>query len=383
MSFLREIAAGREEPVFLLASALDPVQEILVVANDLTRSFLAALTPIAKQAGASVVPVSVPQGVPGDLWMQDSVETGCDVSCVGEELRWEPAVLAGLRSKHQGVNAAPLDAHLRDHFRGRGFHVHELGEPRCTPDWIDWYGNLEVSPPVTAADGRAFPVGRAMVGRQRGLTMHSGVLEFLERQGVQVPPLFVDTSWLQIGHVDEVVSFVPSRESPGFRALVPDPRRAVEILERLVLGRHERTLVFEGHSDGTTVTGLLDEVGKSEETRAIVASLEETRGVLCRELGLREEHLIGLPVLFRAGAAVIPNCVNGLICNGHAILPSPCGPVVEGEDAFAAVVRRELEAHGVVVHFLDVWDFFHCCGGEIHCGTNTVRVPRGAGGLAA
>jgi len=221
------------------------------------------------------------------------------------------------------------------------------------------------------------------VGRQHGLTMHSGVLGFLERQGVQVPPVFIDTSWLQIGHVDEVISFIPSRESPGFRVLVPDPRRAVEILERLALAGHGRTPVFEGHSDETTVAGLLEEVGKSEETRAIVASLDETRGVLCRELGLHEEHLIGLPVLFRGGAAVIPNCVNGLICNGHAILPAPCGPVVEGQDAFAAVIGGELEAHGVVVHFLDVWDSFHSRGGEIHCGTNTVRVPCAAGGLAA
>ena len=86
----------------------------------------------------------------------------------------------------------------------------DAAESRAGTRWIDWYGNLEVSPPVKARNGREFPFGRILTGVQKGLGMHPDVLAFLEAQRLQSPPLIVDTSWLAIGHVDEVVSFVPA-----------------------------------------------------------------------------------------------------------------------------------------------------------------------------
>jgi hypothetical protein len=34
---------------------------------------------------------------------------------------------------------------------------------------------------------------------------------------------------------------------------------------------------------------------------------------------------------------------------------------------------RALEALGLTVHFIDNWDPYHVCAGEVHCGTNAVR----------
>ena len=54
------------------------------------------------------------------------------------------------------------------------------GVPRENTRWIDWYGNLEATPPFTDRQGRRFPFGRLIVGKQL-LTMHPDVMKFLER----------------------------------------------------------------------------------------------------------------------------------------------------------------------------------------------------------
>ena len=91
--------------------------------------------------------------------------------------------------------------------------------------WIDWYGNLEVTPPFTDRHGRRFPYGRMITGKQAELSMHRGVMKFIEAQAMQRPLIIVDVSWLMIGHVDEVVSFVPAKTRQGSRSSCPAPRQ--------------------------------------------------------------------------------------------------------------------------------------------------------------
>lgn len=96
------------------------------------------------------------------------------------------------------------------------------------------------------------------------------------------------------------------------------------------------------------------------------------------DLGLDDDDFIELPVLFHNGAAVIPNGVNGLICNGLAIVPDPLGPQTPTGDPIAQAIRRPLEALGMAVEFVDVWEAFHEHAGEIHCGTAAIRRLRDA-----
>jgi len=132
-------------------------------------------------------------------------------------------------------------------------------------------------------------------------------------------------------------------------------------------------LAFAGHEGQMTTEALLEEIALSEENLQIQRILDETKQLLCEGLGVDESSFVELPVLFREGMAVIPNSINSLIVNGHAIVPDPEGPLVDGEDAFARVIRTALSACGIQVHFVDVWDTYHWLGGEIHCGTNTLR----------
>jgi protein-arginine deiminase len=284
------------------------------------------------------------------------------------------AILPGIRAKHEGsVKCGSLDHAIRDYFQRQGAIVADVAEPRAGKDWIDWFGNLEVSPPVIARNGQSFPLGRVLTGRQGLRSMHPNIMAFLEAQRVQWPPLVVDTSWLEIGHVDEVVNFVPAAAAPGFRVLFPSVRLARGILEAAIQRDFGKLAVFADHQYETTVQELLEGVALSEENQRIQEILLEIKAQVREGLGIQDAHFVELPALFRNGEAVIPNLVNSLVVGQHLFASHPLGPVVAGEDVFAEVMTRSLGVLGLQVHFVDVWDYYHLNLGEIHCGTNAVR----------
>jgi protein-arginine deiminase len=358
---------------FLLASALDHVEEVLVIGSARTSGFVEVLQRLLPQAGAGLQVIRFEGETESDVWAQDTAEIGRICVPAAEGAQQAIAVLTGIRAKYTGFNTEPLDRNIREHFRDVGAVIVDAAQPRAETRWIDWYGNLEVSPPVKSRDGREFPFGRILVGVQGGLGMHPDVLAFLEAQCLQWPPLTIDTSWLLVGHVDEVVSFVPAPDRRGFRVLLPSTSLAKAILGELASRGLAGEAVFAGHPGETTVAELLEKVAMSEENTRIQNILYETRACLREGLGVDDDDFIEIPVLFRDGVAVIPNCVNGLICNGHAVLPDPLGPQVDGDDAFAASIRTVLTNLGVKVHFVDVWESYHTRLGEIHCGTNAIR----------
>jgi protein-arginine deiminase len=357
---------------FLLASSLDTVEEVLVIETALTAPFVEALADVVPRAGARVRPLAFPDGTPNDVWAQDTMEVGraCAPDSAGG-VRQGIAMLSGLRARHEGIATTPLDKNARQFFLSGNCLVADTADPRPKTRWIDWFGNLEVSPPCVASDGRRFPHGRILYGSQDGLAMHPDTVAFLEHQGAQGPAVEVDVSWLTIGHVDEVVNFVPG--SNGFRVLIPGVAEARTLLRSLAEAGHSRAVAFAGTESETTLDCLLALAG-SPENRAIEAALAETRAQLQRELGVQEEAFLPLPALFKDGLSVIPNPVNCLVCNGHVILPDPRGPRVRGVDPFQHAISEPLEAEGLTVHFVDVWEPYHVRSGEVHCATNAIRL---------
>lgn len=203
--------------------------------------------------------------------------------------------------------------------------------------------------------------------------MHPGVMAFLEAQGLQVPALTLDVSWLTIGHIDEMVQFVPAPEAPGFRILIPGPARARRLLESLVLQGHGNAKLFQGRKAETTARRFLEEIAQSQEQSRIEQSLNETRVQLREGLGATDEQILELPILFKNGLAAFPNPINGLMCNGHYFAPDPECLRIEGEDPFQKAIRETLEPLGVKTHFISVWEPYHIRNGELHCGTNAIR----------
>ncbi|GAB4468391.1 MAG: hypothetical protein OHK0029_40750 [Armatimonadaceae bacterium] len=364
--------SGVVAPV-LLASALDPVESVWVVRNRLTRKFteeLAAL--VAKTEGAPTVRYVEHSDSSSDIWMQDTVEFAVSSYPEGSTgSRQIITPLTGLRSKHDmGLNCAPLDARVREMVTRElpAAVPVDVGEPLPGRRWIDWYGNLEVSPPV-----RGFPLGRILTGEQKGLRIHPDLITFLEQQTVQGPPLFLDVSWLTIGHVDELINFVPAPDRKGFRALLPSPALALRLLEEAIRTGHGDSRIFSGRKSEISAQNLRSKIGLSEETATITAALARTRTTLHDELGLEDADIVELPALFQDGLAVLPNPVNSLVLGKTVLIPAPEGPKINGADLFQKAIRERLEPLGLRLHFMDIWEPYHTRSGEIHCGTNTVR----------
>lgn len=359
----------RVAPV-LLASSLDPVVSVFVVKSGLSEKFVGELARLLPKCDGkpTLVPIE-PVSVPHDLWMQDTTEIGVCTVPDGRSVKQIPVPLGGLRGKHDGIKTDALDQTVRDYFASDPRYVPvQAAEPRANTRWIDWYGNLEVSPPVPG-----FPHGRILTGVQKELRFHPDLLAFLQAQKLQCPVLYLDVSWLTIGHVDELINFVPATSGKGFRALLPSPNVAKLLLEKAVKEGHGGTPVFAGTKQETTVSKLLSEVADTQESRLIETSLVETRKRLESELGLTQSDIISLPVLFKDGLAVIPNGVNSLVIGRDIIIPAPNGPQIGTGDLFETAIRERLEPIGMRLHFVDIHEPYHVRSGEIHCGTNAVR----------
>ncbi|NTV79819.1 MAG: hypothetical protein HGA24_00120 [Candidatus Aminicenantes bacterium] len=362
---------------FLVSCCLDPAERIQVVKTKGTEPFVRDLRPLVEAAGAEleiVEDASIPEH---DIWIQDAVE-------IGYATDGERAVHFALH----GNRGRELDAVFARRSLGQDFGVIKKGDFRGkSAEWIDWYGNLEVSPPVTAK-GRKFKSGRIYAGTQGERAMHPEVIKFLEAQNAQGPVLWLDTSWLVIGHVDETVSWVPSKVGTPFRMIIPSPRLAVEILKHAeqdapggILNRGtKRERDKPGEFERPVAEALRDKSLMAAQ-EFVQGKIDAVRRTLQDELGVADADIIEIPVLFNSDSRWFPgryfaetvNMVNGLLLGKSYIVPDPRGPLVNGKDVLLQAVRDRLEPLGCRVVPLDCFDPYHRGGGEIHCGTNATR----------
>ena len=389
IGFRFETRAGRlisrtdmplEVAPFLMSCCLDPAEAVHVVRTKLTESFAGDLKPLVEAAGAKLLAydhASVPEH---DIWIQDATEIGCATDGVRT-----------MRIALHGNRGMKLDGLFAQSFLGRDSGVVHPGDYRGkSAEWIDWFGNLEVSPPVSAG-GRSFPRGRVYAGTQGARAMHPEVVRFLEAQGAQAPILWLDTSWLVIGHVDELVSWVPSAVGTPFRMIVPSPRLALEVLRRadqaapgcvLNRGTTRPDSQKDEFCDAPVAAVLGDQALVADQAR-VQARIDAVRRTLQAELGVADADVVEIPVLFNswpgrfAGrfGALTPNMVNSLQVGGTLIVADPHGPLVDGADVLLQAVKDRLEPLGCKVAAIDNFFPYHRYGGEVHCGTNATRLP--------
>ena len=355
---------------YVIPSALEPVDELLIVSQDVTADSVRSVEAFAARTGLKLVAHEVDEMC--DQWMQDTIEPGIFAFPTAEGSSQARACLSGLR-KGSGPAAARLDYQVATWLRRQGVVTVAPGIPRKQARWNDWYGNVEATPPHTDRQGRRFPYGRVITGKQHEFTMHPGVLKFLEAQGVQWPPIVVDTSWLAIGHVDEVVNFVPAKAKAGFKVLLPSPKAARDMLQALLAKGLEEEPVFAATEDEMTLGALRMTISQTSENLAIDEAVARLREQLKMELNLEDSDFVMVPALFQGGLAVIPNAVNSVVVNGHLLVPKPLGPQLNEKDGFEQAIREALAGCDVRVVFIDSWNAYHTSGGEIHCGTNTFR----------
>jgi len=245
---------------------------------------------------------------------------------------------------------------------------------------FDGGGNLEVSPPVTVGS-KEYLFGRVIYGAEGLYGPQAAIRQFLAAQGIQ-DPIEVDTTWLAIGHIDEVISFVPVNTARGFKMLIASPAAAQTILYILRSDGKGGLKLLEGKAGERTVNQILNDTGLMTFNDQKQAQIDTIRFWLCLELDLSDVDIIEVPVLFHydppstKAMALTANLVNLLaVKNYHLIVPKPYGPNDGGTDEFEEYVLDQLNPIGLTVHFIDDWDWYHIFYGEVHCGTNARRFP--------
>ena len=355
--------------------------------------FINELRGFVSAAGCTLVTRTDPDR---DRWIQDAMEIGWSASP-----NHHFPIFARSSQNRGSLSFYPLTLSAAD----RGY----LEQGAMAGGTYDSNGNLEATPPCTVGPKR-YPFGRIYYGA--GTAGHPGDSfdpkreQFLKLQVVQ-EPFAIDTDWLSVGHVDEVVSILPGGGSQGFKVAVASPRRAYGILDaslassgsaRLLTGRKFR----HGGTWVSAEVSIADFLGSGIPSLGLVAAdlrrynLTDVQG---RINGIVEKFrdqagvqvpadILEIPVIFMpdnaaayaAGMTVFADAltadsVNMLVINQHCVIPMPFGPVVAGVDLFRQAIETDLTALGLTLHFIDDWYEYHIMQGEVHCGTNTLRSP--------
>jgi protein-arginine deiminase len=246
---------------------------------------------------------------------------------------------------------------------------------------LDSTGNWETVPPQEAK-GISYPHGRFFLGSTPERHPDPVAEEFVQAQRIQ-PLIRVDTSWLAVGHVDEILSFVKTDNARGWQLLFARPSLAVHMLEELKEQGHGSARMHEGKwwwSGPATrtvnqVLGSASLMAANQESQAI---LDGILIQLIDELDLSDDEITDIPFLSYSSTdgmlAYQPGTVNLLYFDGHVLIADPFGPKVNGKDVFKEDLDTRLGALGLVTHYVDDWDTYHRNDGEVHCGTNSLRI---------
>ncbi|XP_034724212.1 protein-arginine deiminase type-2 isoform X2 [Etheostoma cragini] len=318
----------------------------------------------------------------GDRWMQDELEFGY----IDSPHQQFPVVLDSPRDGK--LQDFPYDELLGPDFG----YVTRVAE-REDVSSLDSFGNLEVSPPVTV-NGKKYPLGRIIIGvafptATKGRNMTKVVQDFLWAQKVQEPiALFSD--WLYVGHVDEFMTFVPAPNRKGFRLLLASPDAGYKLFRGLQSDGHGKAKMFDGQGGEETITvdEIIDDENLQAQNNYVQSCIDWNRDVLKRELGLDEEDIIDLPILFKLmtegeekedgvlrAVAYYPDMVNMIVLGKNLGIPKPFGPKVNGRCALEAEICSLMEGLGLSCTFIDDFATYHKLLGEVHCGSNVRREP--------
>ncbi len=383
----RDEAVVRAAP-WVMPSHLQPTEELYVVETADNASFVAEIAAIA-----SARSIALHRTGNSDRWMQDTMEVGYS-QVPGQAFN---VVLKSVRRRG-------LQHFAHDELLGADYGYIEINTPTAA-NTFDSHGNLEVSPPLQAG-GSDYKLGRIYFGSGRPSTpFNAECRQFLEAQRVQ-KPFPIDTAWLAVGHVDEVVSFVPSSAgSKGFRLLISDTGEAITLLRNLRDTGHGSRTLFTGKPEEISIDDLLTELGRNAAGELGWANtfcqgrLDGILATMRTELGLDPGDIVRIPSLFMENPrsprrvdplldpvfdAHIPGMINLLVITGatvaetHLVMARPFGPVVAGTDQIEADVTSRLSPLGYgagQIHFVDDYDTYHLLLGEVHCGTNSKRNP--------
>lgn len=372
---------------WLLFGNLSPFDRVW--SNNVMPAFVTGLTKLSGDAGVTYKKITNWS----DHWTQDYFQTAWS------SIPREGGAVQGIRvanprpwGRCDSESCWPINW-LKKTYLAPGSGYVQIYNKANTGSTYDSHGNHDLIPPYENGDQK-YPLGRIATG--------SGALKetmaFYAAQEVQGPPLVVNTAWLLVGHIDEVFSYVPAKTPRGWKLLVGSPKLAREMLESAQTAGQGGVMMFSGkewlaengstYSAEVTIDAVLanqDVMSASQEAQAEIDGMIET---MKEAVGLTDDEIIEMPYLlqevFGLKVAFNPGTANMLVVGDHLGIPKPWGPVLKGEDIFEADIQARLgtetnqlgsEGTGLVVHFIDDWEWYHALDGEVHCGSNVDATP--------
>lgn len=325
-----------------------------------------------------------------DQWNQDYFETGYMAmpSVAGKQ----HVIRVNYRSANIYYNStkSPLRRAGRVAFALRGKDMAAVQQFDLSSngymDSLNSFGNTETIPPYEL-NGISYPLGRLYRGSVPSFHPDKSFSKMMESQGQQ-PPVYVDTSWLLVGHVDESVSFLKVNSPRGWILLVNDVPLAKKMLEDEVAKGNGAVKMFVGQyfydnfgnqvPADVSISAVLANADVMNESAKSALEVDAQLQILKAETGLTDAEIIRVPFLHEPvdgySLAYQPGTVNMLVLNQHHVfVPDPHGPVINGVDIFKKQLEDALAPHGVTIHWVDDWNLYHTLAGEVHCGTNATR----------
>ncbi len=223
----------------------------------------------------------------------------------------------------------------------------------------------------------------------------------------------IDTGWLEVGHVDEVISFLPKPDTKlGYVAVVASPMLGLELLRSIPEESIKEKLAdfiqsaytyyplypesFDGE-DTEKLEELIVKIGQLyahlkgratdgaesmsslvkfnfEAANNINGAVDEFKERLRIVRGSKAElEVIYVPALFEPndenlGIALIPSMVNHVVLNDQILLPHPF------LDIYRQCTSARLWSLGYVLYFVPSLTY-HFLLGQLHCGSNVIRNP--------
>lgn len=323
-----------------------------------------------------------------DIWLQDLGELAQVQLVTGGPPR--PGLLHTGRIKRYPV----LTSALADLAGAQRVAIH------ATDMVEDFGGNIEATPDdlLVLGDGAS-----------------EGLVEFFRARGYAGRILRVASKWLLAGHLDEVLTFVPTPGRPApYAILRADPQRARDLLVDLdddawevqLAGLMDRALSRAARHPGllsaerpdlrllfdslavrrAALRGHPMTLRSSDEHEITASSFEradtqarrhlESVDELAQELEARcgvAIPVFSLPAFFQPGwrsdgrlitlGAAVANMV---VLDGHLLVPDPLLP------AFQEDIRKTARALGYQVHFIPSLTQIRY-GGSMHCATQVLR----------
>ncbi|WP_116115818.1 protein-arginine deiminase family protein [Austwickia chelonae] len=194
-------------------------------------------------------------------------------------------------------------------FRGKDTGVIALTGPNGNTS-LESTGNVEGIGAYTK-DGKKFAAGRLIMGhteKYKHGKMSQVQRSFFESNADQ-KPIYLDTSFLSVGHVDEFIHVVPAKNERGWMFAVASPKDGVELLKKVDgAGKGDQHLssppkhrLFD--ADTPKVKDALKNADFIKANEIGQQRIDANVEILKKELGFNDSDFLKVPILMKRAEA--------------------------------------------------------------------------------